>query len=554
MISMFQYLNDFSHIYIKIILLILIFQPLTLLFYVKYYNIYDFTTLKETAINKLFTLIRKRINSLIFSILINLFLILILNLFPFLPSISNLINELFYNLKLAIQTFFYCDCDPTKIILLFLLFIILFNILIYFLFNYFYHDTESEATDKFLLKINFIFKLLLNLNQILIIYLLINRYIIPDIFIPFLIYAYHERPWNTALLIAKEYLYLILELLFSEITSLFQKYFPFLRFISYYHSPKPISIKSLILSLIPNSSYSYGNHNSLYFYKQTNNSYFFFTSLLTNKGCGINRNLSLLDTNLTLLSSISLWTTQFKMNHIKILNYSNSVIPNQIYYPNLKLYNFRVGEIWLNTENKIILENYTKINQSDRVKRGIQNILESIKSHFCIHPWHNVLNLVKNKGIFNNIVTENLCVPALQINNSQDPFYVSPEYLKGKEFFMGHKSSILSIFSYQPRLPDATQSNPFQLTHIPDTVWGWSLYDEPGVRCYLMIYYDYNFNSGFFTDKGDFFIPGPNFGFFKEQFILRDLEGKIIKDKRIHCNFRPNIFKGKIIRPPISPF
>ena len=74
------------------------------------------------------------------------------------------------------------------------------------------------------------------------------------------------------------------------------------------------------------------------------------------------------------------------MNNIKILNYSNSVIPNQIYYPNLKLYNLRLGEILLNTENKIILENYTKINQSDRVKRGVQNILESIKSHFCIHP------------------------------------------------------------------------------------------------------------------------------------------------------------------------
>ena len=69
-----------------------------------------------------------------------------------------------------------------------------------------------------------------------------------------------------------------------------------------------------------------------------------------------------------------------------------------------------------------------------------------------------------------------------------------------------------------------------------------------------MTYFDPEFNMGFFTDKGDFYIPGQNFGFFKEQFIYRDLENNIIKEDRIHCNVRPRHFTGKILRPPQSPF
>lgn len=87
-----------------------------------------------------------------------------------------------------------------------------------------------------------------------------------------------------------------------------------------------------------------------------------------------------------------------------------------------------------------------------------------------------------------------------------------------------------------------------------DWVYGWSLYDAPGVRCFLGIYTDYDLNPGFFTDKGDFYIPGKNYGFFQEQMVYRDLEGNIVPENRIHYNSRPKHFTGKILRPPVSPF
>lgn len=87
-----------------------------------------------------------------------------------------------------------------------------------------------------------------------------------------------------------------------------------------------------------------------------------------------------------------------------------------------------------------------------------------------------------------------------------------------------------------------------------DWILGWSMFDSPEVRCFFPIYMDQDLRQGFFTDRGDFYIPGNNFGYFKEQVIYRDSLGNIIPESRIHYNIRPEKFTGTIERPPTSPF
>jgi hypothetical protein len=96
-----------------------------------------------------------------------------------------------------------------------------------------------------------------------------------------------------------------------------------------------------------------------------------------------------------------------------------------------------------------------------------------------------------------------------------------------------------------------SEFNPYS-KYKEDWVYGWSLFGTPDNTVYMPIYFDYNYKQGFFTDNGDFFIPGQAYGFFDNHLIKRDLDDNIISEHRIKFNTRPEIFTGKVYGPPFS--